>query len=85
MGKQHQVSSLTFADGVHDLGYITACFSCQFVFDFVSAVLKRLFFEHDHFNAQETNFFLVGNFENTHKRFDLCDQGSCLLALTIGY
>ena len=84
MGMQHQVSSLTFADGVHDLGYITACFSCQFVFDFVSAVLQRFFFLSRSF-AQETDFFLVGNFENTHKRFDLCDQGSCLLALTIGY
>jgi len=51
MGMQHQVLSLTFADGMHNLGYITACFSCQFEFDFVSAVLKRLLFENDHFNG----------------------------------
>ena len=29
--------------------------------------------------------FLVGYFEYTHERFDLCDQKSCILPLIIGY
>jgi hypothetical protein len=59
MGMQHQVLSLTFADGMHNLGYITACFSCQFEFDFVSDVLKRLLFENDHFNGTNNDFVFV--------------------------
>jgi hypothetical protein len=51
MDMQHQVSSLTFAAGMHTLGYITACLFCQFGFDSVSAVVKKLIFQNDHFNG----------------------------------
>jgi hypothetical protein len=85
VGKQHQVSSLTVADGMHNLGDITSC-SWQFELDSVFVVLQKLLFDHNHFNGtRDRFFFFVGNFEYVHRRFDLCYQGSCLLLLIIGY
>jgi hypothetical protein len=87
MGMHHQVSSLTFAVGMHTLAYITTGLFCQFGFDSMSGVVKKLFcyFWERSFQWDKKMIFLVGYFEYTHERFDLYDQKSCLLPLIIGY
>jgi hypothetical protein len=86
MDTQHQVPSLTVADGLHNLGYITACLLCQFEFKSVFVVVQQLPFQHEHFYGTKRLIPCSLVTSSIHTSGFNCEtKKSCPLPFIMGY